>query len=248
MSKKMKVLIAVLVAIITLTVSGTVAVLAQDDEESELDEEELIEELDEIAPGLKVFASTVESDGLLSRVAEILGIPDDELSEAFAQAKQEMMAESCEKAFYEFLDRAVKEGLVTEEEAKEIKEWWEQKPDALNWNLLRKAFCMMRPHPQPLANNGWMDFNEIKRNIQERLKEFRKPELRTEMLEEAIEEGLIDEEAAADIKAWAGNKPATLNQLSPKPRIMKAVRGRHMIAVPEGRQGAATIPGNRLDG
>lgn len=196
MSKKMKVLIAVLVAIITLTVSGAVAVLAQEDEELEPEDEELIEETDEILPRVKFFMATMESDGLLSRVAEILGISEAELSDAFAQAKQEMMAERWEKAFF-----------------------------------------MMRPQPEPLTNNGWKGFEGIKRNIQQRLKEFRKPELRMEMLEKAIEEGLITEENADEIKAWTGNKPAALNQMSPKPRIMKAVRGRQSFAVHEGWQG-----------
>lgn len=237
MSKKMKILIAVLVAILTLTVSGAMAVLAQDDDETELDEEELIEELGEIAPRVRLFMASIASNELLSRVSDILGISEEELSDAFTQAKQEMMAERCEEAFYEFLEQAVEEGLITEEEAEEIEEWWEQKPEALNSALLQKAFFMMRPCPEPLANNGWKEFKGIKRNIQQRLGNCVEPELRMEMLEMAIEEGLISEEDAAEIKAWTGNKPAALNQLSPKPQIMNSVRGRHMIAVQKGWHG-----------
>jgi hypothetical protein len=209
MSKKMKILIAVLVAILTLTVSGAMAVLAQDDDETEFDEEELIEETNEPMPGLRMFAAALAPDKLLSRVSDILGISEEDLSDAFTQAKQEMMAERCEEAFYEFLDRAVAEELLTEEEAQDIKEWWEQRPEALNWAQLRNAFCIMRSNP----------------------------ELRMEVLEQAIEEGLISEEEAAEIKAWTGNKPASLSQLSPKPRIMNEVRGRHMIAVRKGWHG-----------
>ena len=160
MSKKMKVLIAVLVAILTLTVSGAVAVLAQENEEVEPDEEELLGELNEIMPRVKMFVYT-ESSELLSRVAEILGISEEELSDAFTQARQEMMPERCEEAFYELLEQAIEEGLITEEEAEEI-------------------------------------------------------------------------------KAWTGNKPAALSQLSPKPRIMNEVRGRHMIAIQEGWHGPRT--------
>ena len=119
MSKKLKVLIAVLVAIITLTVSGTMAVLAQDDDEPELDEEALIEELDEIVPRARLFMASIESGELLSKVADILGISEEELEDAFARARQEIMAERGEEAFYEFLDRAVAEDLITEEEARE---------------------------------------------------------------------------------------------------------------------------------
>ncbi len=209
MSKKMKILIAVLVAILTLTVSGAMAVLAQYDEEPEFDEEELIEELDEIAPRVRLFMASIESNELLSRVSDILGISEEELSDAFTQAKQEMMAERCEEAFYEFLDRAVTEELLTEGEAQGIKEWWEQKPEVLNWAQLRNAFCIMRSNP----------------------------ELRMEILEQAIEEGLISEEEATEIMAWTGNRPAALSQLSPKPRIMNSVRGRHMIAAQKGWHG-----------
>ena len=237
MSKKVKILIAVLVAILTLTVSGTVAVLAQDDEEPEFDEEELIEELDEIAPRVRLFMASIESNELLSRVSDILGISEEELSDAFTQAKQEMMAERCEEAFYEFLDRAVAEELLTEGEAQDIKEWWEQKPEALNLALSQKAFFMMRPCPEPLANNGWKEFKGIKRNIQQQLGNCVEPELRLEILEMAIEEGLISEEDAAEIMAWTGNKPAALSQLSSKPQIMNSVRGRHMIAVQKGWHG-----------
>ncbi len=239
MSKKMKVLIAVLVAVLTLTVSGAVAVLAQEDEEVEPDGEELLGELNEIMPGVKMFVST-ESSELLSRVAEILGISEEELSDAFAQAKREMMAERCEEAFYEFLEKAIEEGLIREEDAEEIEEWWEQKPEALNWAQLRNAFCMMRPHPESLTDNGWERFKGVRQNIQLRLQEFRNPELRMEMLEKAIEEGFISEEDADGIKAWTDNKPATLNQLSPQPRIMNEVRGRHMIAIQEGWHGPRT--------
>ncbi len=237
MSKKTKILIAVLVAILTLTVSGAMAVLAQDDDEPELDEEELIEETNEPMPGLRMFAAALAPDKLLSRVSDILGISEEELRDAFEKAKEDAMAERGEKAFYEFLDRAVAEELLTEEEAQDIKEWWEQKPEALDWALLQKAFFMTRPCPEPLANNGWKEFKGIKRNIQQRLRNCAEPELRLEMLEKAIKEGLISEEEAAEIGAWTGNTPAALNQLSPKPQIMNSVRGRHMIAVQKGWHG-----------
>lgn len=239
MSKKMKVLIAVLVAVLTLTVSGAVAVLAQENEEVEPDEEELLGELNEIMPRVKMFVST-ESSELLSRVAEILGISEEEMSDAFAQAKQEMMAERCEEAFYEFLEQAIEEGLITEEEAGEIREWWEQRPEALDWTQLRNAFCIMRSNPESLTDNGWEGFKGVRQNIQLRFKECKNPELRMEMLEKAIEEGLITEEDADGIREWIGNRPAALSQLSPKPRIMNEVRGRHMIAIKEGWHGPRT--------
>jgi len=221
MSKKMKVLIAVLVAILTLTVSGAMAVLAQDDDEPEPDEEELIEELDEIVPRVRLFMASAGSGELLSRVAEILDIPEEALRDAFEEAKQEIADERGEQAFYEFLDRAVAEGLITDGEAEDIREWWEQKPEALNRAMLRNAFSRMCQNPEALTNEACRQFKEMRRNMWQWC------------------QGIgASEESADETGAWRGNKPAALSQLSPKPRIMNAVRGRHMIAVPEGWRGS----------
>jgi hypothetical protein len=228
MSKKMKVLIAVLVAVITLSVSGVVAALAHgEDEEIELGEEELFEELNEVMPGIGMFAYTGSSE-LLSRVAEILDISEDELSDAFVQARQEIMGEHCDEAFHERLEQAVEDGLITEEEAEEIQEWWEQRPEALDWTQLGNAFWMHSHHGYP-ADNGWECFEGGRLNIRLGSQELSNPGLGLEILEEAIEEGLISEEDADRIRAWADNKPTTLNQLSPKPRISSVIRGRHMM-------------------
>ena len=66
--------------------------------------------------------------GLLVRVADILDIPEEDLINAFRQAQQEMKQE----AFIRALDKAVEKGLITREEADEIKEWRENKPEALD--------------------------------------------------------------------------------------------------------------------
>ena len=220
MSKKMKILIAVLVAVITLSVSGGMAVLAQEDNEPEPDEEELIEELDEIMPRVRLFASSIGSGELLAKVAEILGVSEEELEEAFAEARQEMAAECEEEALERFLERALAEELITEEEAQEIREWWQQKPEALNWAMLRKAFFSMRQNPGALADGACGQFKEMRRNIWQ----WRK--------------GISSSEESADeIGAWRGNNAAASNQMSSQPRVMKGGRGRQMIAVPEGWQG-----------
>ena len=219
MSKKMKVIIAVLVAILTLTVSGAVAVLAQEDDEPEPDEEELIEELDEVAPRFRLFMASIESGELLSKLAEILDIPEDELREAFEEARQEIISERQEKAFHEFLNRMIEEGLINDDEAAEIEEWWQDKPEALNWALLRKAFFMMRPHLGNLTDEDCRQFQEMRQNTWQ------------------WRQGIGTSDETDEISARTGNKLAALNQLSPKPQIMNAVRGRHMIAVSEGWQG-----------
>ena len=120
MSKRMKVLVSVLVAVLLLTVGGTAIAMAQEEEEP---------------------APPVESNGLLARVAEILDIPEEDLIDAFGQARQEMR----EEVFLNALDKAVEEGLITQEEAGELKEWWAQKPDVLDQGLFRHASRFMGP-------------------------------------------------------------------------------------------------------
>jgi len=113
MSKKMKVLVAVLAAILVLAVGGTAVVIAQEEEPPPTPE--------------------TEANGLLPRVAEILGISQEELTSAFQQARQEMRQET----FLRFLDRAVEERRITQEEADEFLEWWEQRPETCDRLLLR---------------------------------------------------------------------------------------------------------------
>ena len=220
MSKKMKVLIAVLVAVITLTVSGAMTVLAQEDDEPEPDEEALIEELDDVMPRARLFAAWTGSGELLSRVAEILGISEEELEDAFAEARQEIIAERGEAALEKFLERALAAELITEEEAQEIREWWQQKPEALNRAMLKNAFPRMCPNPGALADEARQQFKEMRRNIWQWRQGTGAPE-----------------ESTDETSAWEGNKPATLGQTSSQPRIMQAARGRQMIAVSEGWQG-----------
>ena len=72
MSKKWKVLISVLVAVVLLTLGGATTVMADE----------------EPAP-----APQTEPNGLLARVAGILGVAHEDLVNAFRQARQEMREE-----------------------------------------------------------------------------------------------------------------------------------------------------------
>ncbi len=213
MSKKLKVLIAVLVAILTLTISGTVAVLAQEDEEPEPEPEEkaLVGELEELMPGARLFMSRMEPGELLSRVADKLGISEEELSDAVEQAREDIMAERGEQAFDEFLERALAEGLITEEEAAEIADWWEQKPEAFNRTLLGRAFSGVCRNPGALTDEACSRFKEMRRNIWR------------------WRHGIG---AADETGAGRGNR-AALSQASGQSRIMQAARGRQMMAVSE---------------
>jgi hypothetical protein len=83
---------------------------------------------------------------LLDRVAEILSIEEEELKSAVAQARQEMMDEAFERR----LDRLVEEEVITEEEAQDYLEWWQERPDVPMDFGLRGGFheggrCTMLP-------------------------------------------------------------------------------------------------------
>ena len=135
MSKKVKVLVAGLVAVVLLTMGGA-TVMAQEGP----------------APSPEASAEEVSPDDLLARVAEILGISQGELINAFTEAKQGMTAE----AFSEALDKAVEEGIITQEEADEIEEWWGQKPEVLKPKLFRRAFAFRVMRGRRMgAFRGW---------------------------------------------------------------------------------------------
>ena len=219
MSKKMKVLLSVLVAILVLTVGGTTMAMAQEDEELEPQDEE--------------FTTEVESNCFLTRVAEILGIPEEELIESFQQARQEMMEERWEETSNQALEKAVAEGLLTPEEAEEIREWWEEKPEALSCGFLRHAFGFRN------QSDGCMPG----------VRQGQRPEIRQRLAlkfqERAGDRECITQDGADEIYQWQQNRPESLNQLSPRARIFKAMRNRQMIAVPEGWQGQ--IPDEMAD-
>jgi len=106
MSKKVKVLISALVIAVLLTMGGVTMVMAEGEEET--------------AP-----SPEASENALLERVADILGIDEEDLINAFEQARQEM----CEDAFTSHINQAVEEGLITQDQADEILEWWSQRPD-----------------------------------------------------------------------------------------------------------------------
>ena len=134
MSKKMKVLVSVLVAVLLLSVGGVATVMADD--------------------GSTATDNETGSKSLLARVAEILDITEEDLVNAFRQARQEMR----EEAFVNYLDKAVEKGLITPEEADEIKEWWEQRPEDLD-NLPPRCFLnkgLLSRHMWG-AHRGWSE-------------------------------------------------------------------------------------------
>ena len=116
MSRKIKALVAVMVSILVLTAGSAAMVMAQDEE-----------------PPPPPPEQEAEANPFLQKVAEILGISVEELNSVFQQARQELKQD----AFQQFLNRAVEEGRLTQEEADEISVWWEQRPEAASLLLQR---------------------------------------------------------------------------------------------------------------
>jgi flagellar basal body-associated protein FliL len=156
MSKKMKVMISVLVAILVFAIGGTTMVLAQDDEEPEEDEP--------IEAGLPAFASSE----LFSSVAEKLGITEDELMAAIQEAREEISEETFTDYLYQLLDRAVEEELISEPEAQEIRDWWADRPEALTPEMLERAFRASTPRLGLRLDDEGNGFPRIKRFLRQR--------------------------------------------------------------------------------
>ena len=196
MSKKMKVLISLLVAVLVFTIGGTAMALAQEDED---EEEELV--------------TGVAANGLLSKIAQILDIPEDELREAFAQAREELREEKFEATFYELIDKAEEEELITPEEAEAIREWWEQKPEALDPALLQRAFNYACPRDGQMPG--------LKRGMRLELKE----RLANKFMERAMERECITQGDANKISQWQNGQTGA--------RVLKIQRGRQMLSIAE---------------
>ena len=139
-------LVSVVVAVVLLTMGGAATVMAQ--QESTLTPEATTKGLlaTRVASQIEFgksfgYVGANMTAGLLARVAEILGIPQEDLAGAFEQAQQEIR----EEAFFKFLDKAVEDGSLTEEEADEIKGWWRSKPEFLDQGQLRHLFGSLMP-------------------------------------------------------------------------------------------------------
>ena len=88
-----------------------------------------------------VLVGTVSADtegngnaraGLMARVAEILGIDQEDVEGAFTQANEDMRAERLEQMEAARTDRIqglIDEGVLTQEQVDDMEEWLEARPD-----------------------------------------------------------------------------------------------------------------------
>ncbi len=96
------------------------------------------------------FAQTENGDDsqpktLLARVAEKLGIGQQELEDAFAEAKSEMQDEALDI----YLQKLIDEGKITEEEAVQYKAWLQAKPDMEPFRQQLREWQQVKPEMPP---------------------------------------------------------------------------------------------------
>ena len=111
MSRRKKLIIAaVLVAVMVVGIVGGVALAADNgnDSEPEAKHEALLN---------RVFEIYLENTGV--------AIDQEALKDAFAQARSEMQAKALETR----LQSLVEEGKITQAQADEYLDWWQEKPD-----------------------------------------------------------------------------------------------------------------------
>lgn len=193
MSKKVKIILAVLLAVVVLTAGVVSVAMAQTPPQS-------------------------EGNGLLARVAEILGgnVTEQGLIDAFKQANLQIRSEAIEKA----LEQAVKNNRVTQAEADQIRQWWQERPAALD-SLISGFLPRLVPRLRPIAVKDQLTrVAEILGIPEETLEAAFKQasqELRADAfnrtLNKAVEQGRLTQEQADKIREKVKDKPGVINWL-----------------------------------
>ncbi len=151
-----------------------------------------------LSVGMAVFAGTIvavaaaqsteESEGrsLVERVANILGIETETVQDAFDQASQEIAAEKREA----HIDGLVEKGLITEEEAVELRDWWSEAPDI---SPLRPGF------KGGFGFFGHRQFGKFGLGLH--------GDGYSEWLDALVEKEMITQEEADELEAWLSEAP-----------------------------------------
>ncbi|MBN2239998.1 MAG: hypothetical protein JW712_09490 [Dehalococcoidales bacterium] len=93
-----------------------------------------------------------QSDSLMSKVAAILGIDRQTVEDAFEQAQAEIKQEHQDA----LLQKLVDEGILTEEQAAEYKDWLESRPDMGEYRTRMKEWLESMPDlPENFEGKGF---------------------------------------------------------------------------------------------
>ena len=193
MSKKAKIILSVLLAVVVLTVGVVSVAMAQTPPQA-------------------------EGNGLLARVAEILGgnVTEQGLIDAFRQANLQIRNEAIEKA----LDKAVSDNRISSAEAGQIRQWWQGRPAALD-SLISGFLPRCGPWLKPIAVKAQLTrVAEILGIPEETLVAAFKQasqELRADAfnrgLNTAVEQGRLTQEQADKIREKVEDRPGAINWL-----------------------------------
>jgi len=91
---------------------------------------------------------------LLARVAAILGIDQQKLEDAFAQAQKEMRDEALDSR----LRGLVEKGKITQEQADQYRQWWQSRPDIGPYREQLREWQKARPGIPP----EWKEWQEAR--------------------------------------------------------------------------------------
>jgi hypothetical protein len=231
MSRKWKILLSILVAVVVLALGGGAIVMAAD--------------------GDQPAATT--SNPLFAKVATTLGITEQALTDAFKQARTQAENELITNA----LAKAVENKVITQTESDAIKAWlaqrpasptketlkawWDTKPTVTNQgvykrflqapgNMRRLGYCLMQ---RGLADNVLFPKVAAILNIDETTltSAFQKAgaELKQAQFEKALANGItngkITQDEADQIKSWWGQRPAALDKFAPGFGMQRGGRG-----------------------
>lgn len=258
MSRKAKVVISVLVAVVLLVVGGTATVLARSDEATPTPE-----------PGTKNFMVTANATVLLARVAEILGTSQEELVNAFKQAKGDAQQQFSTGV----LDKLLEKGLISEAEAAAIQgwlaakpepsdeesmgQWLEQRPEISKPGLLRHVLQgpprfrghrhgiggqlpALRPLIGKVAEILEIPeedlINALRQAQQEIGQEMRERAFITALGRAVVDERITQEEAD-QIEVWWQQRPEAFDRAFPGANVFPSRHGGRMMAAPNGWSG-----------
>jgi len=195
MSKKVKIILSVLLAVVVLTAGVVSVAMAQTPPQPQ-----------------------AEGNGLLARVAEILGgnVTEQGLIDAFKQANLQIRNEAIEKA----LDKAVSDNRVSSAEAEQIRQWWQGRPAALD-SLISGFLPRCGPWLKPIAVKAQLTrVAEILGIPEETLVAAFKQasqELRADAfnlaLDKAVANGRLTQEQADKIREKVEDRPGAINWL-----------------------------------
>lgn len=224
MSKKIKIMLAVVAAVVVLAVRGGVVAMAN---------------------GTTTPTDSAKSNQLLARVAAILGngITEQTLTDAFKQAREE----TAKEAIAAWLARAIENGVVTATDMTSIEIWLSQKPDGTDrdamkaWlekkptitkpeflrrlilspaRMKRCAYCIGVPliGGEAVMKEVATILNVKEETLREAFKEAGK-QLRDENVNKALGKAVANEKItqpeADEILSWWAERPAALDKLAP---------------------------------